>query len=217
MSRVIRYIEDNLDTAFKCGYENQASFNKAFKKQFSYTPSQVRQQMVSIDLSNIKPNPKWSMKMEAEIKQLDDIHVICARETGPYAESAGKAWARIMKFAYSNKLMHKDVRAIGISHDNPSVTEAEHIRFDACVDIDADISAADGLSKSTIAGGKYAMFLHKGAYEDFPQAYAYIFNEWLPASRHSLRDEPCFEIYLNQDPRRTKPENLRTEVYIPLA
>ena len=61
------------------------------------------------------------------------------------------------------------------------------------------------------------MFLHKGVYEGLQQSYAYIFNEWLPESGHSLRDEnTCFEIYLNRDPRKTKPENLRTEIYIPL-
>ncbi|MEZ8051404.1 GyrI-like domain-containing protein [Vibrio sp. 1F169] len=31
-----------------------------------------------------------------------------------------------------------------------------------------------------------------------------------------LRDQPCFEVYLNRDPRRTKPENLKTEIYIPI-
>jgi AraC family transcriptional regulator len=26
-----------------------------------------------------------------------------------------------------------------------------------------------------------------------------------------------FEKYLNRDPRRTKPENLRTEIYVPIS
>ncbi len=38
----------------------------------------------------------------------------------------------------------------------------------------------------------------------------------LPESHHKLRDNPCFEIYLNRDPRRAKPENLKTEIYIPI-
>lgn len=44
-----------------------------------------------------------------------------------------------------------------------------------------------------------------------------IFNEWLPDSEFNLKEsQPCFEIYLNRDPRKTKPENLKTEIYIPL-
>jgi AraC family transcriptional regulator len=66
-------------------------------------------------------------------------------------------------------------------------------------------------------GGSYAKFLHKGAYENFKDTYAYIFNEWLLESHYKLQDKLCFEIYLNRDPRKTKPENLKTEVYIPIG
>ncbi len=165
---------------------------------------------------------------------IENIQVIGARETGSYAEAAPKAWGRIMKFAYSNKLMDKNVRSIGITHDDPSVTESDNIRYDACLDFGSgigegigkdineivnndDIKNKGNLKEYTISGGSYAVFLHKGLYEGLQQSYAYIFNEWLPESGHSLRDEnTCFEIYLNRDPRKTKPENLRTEIYIPL-
>jgi AraC family transcriptional regulator len=30
-------------------------------------------------------------------------------------------------------------------------------------------------------------------------------------------ERPCFEKYLYRDPRRTKPENLRTEIWIPVV
>ncbi len=205
------------EIAFKCGYENQSSFNKAFKNQFSYTPSQVRKQGVSLNTRKIATNTEWSIQMKPEIKNIENINIICARELGSYAEAAPKAWERIMKFAYSNRLMNKNTRSIGIPHDDPNVTNPNHIRYEACIDVDADIDNEDNLTKQTLTGGKYAVFLHKGAYENFQQTYAYIFNEWLPDSNHKLRDEkPCFEVYLNRDPRRTKPENLRSQIYIPL-
>ncbi|MBL4637852.1 MAG: GyrI-like domain-containing protein [Proteobacteria bacterium] len=163
------------------------------------------------------------MKLTAEIKTIDAINVISAREIGSYPEAAPKAWGRVMKFAYGNRLMNKEVRSIGISHDDPSVTAPEQIRYDACVDIDADLKNPDfknndNLETKTISAGKYAMFLHKGSYESFAQTYSYIFNEWLPESDFQVSDDKtCFEIYLNRDPRKTKPENLKTEIYIPLA
>ncbi len=46
--------------------------------------------------------------------------------------------------------------------------------------------------------------------------YIAIFGEWLPEAGMKLREAPCFEVYLNRDPRRTKPEKLRTEIYIPI-
>jgi AraC family transcriptional regulator len=215
--RHLLYSDDSIiDIAFKCGYENQASFNKAFRKQFSFTPSQVRKQMVSVDTSRVKLTRKRSVNMKPEIVEFEEIKVISARAFGAYAEAAPEAWSQIMKFAYSNKLMKNGVRMFGISHDDPNVTEPNNIRYDACVDIDANIEKEANLRKLTVSGGTYARFLHKGPYENFQETYAYIFNEWLPESNHKLRDVPCFEIYLNKDPRRTKPENLKTEIHIPI-
>lgn len=41
--------------------------------------------------------------------------------------------------------------------------------------------------------------------------------DWVVQEGVKLRDAPLFEKYLNRDPRRTKPENLRTEIYVPIA
>jgi len=220
--KLLLYSSDSItDIAFKSGYDNQASFNKAFKNLYSCTPSQVRKQ--SVALQPLKIELRQNMTIKPEIKTIDNINVISARETGSYPEAAPKAWGRVMKFAYGNRLMNPKVRSIGISHDDPSVTAPEQIRYDACVDIDVDLKNTafknnDNLEKKIIAGGKYAMFLHQGAYENFAQTYSYIFNEWLPESNYQVKDDKtCFEIYLNRDPRKTKPENLKTEIYIPLA
>ncbi len=211
------YSDDSIiDIAYKCGYGNQASFNKAIRKQFSFTPSQVRKQMVSVDTNRVKLIRKRCVDMKPEIIKFEETNVISARAYGAYARAAPEAWSQVMKFAYSNRLMKKGVRMFGISHDDPNVTEPENIRYDACIDIEANIAKEVNLRKLTVSGGKYAKFLHKGAYENFQETYAFIFNEWLPENSHKLRDEPCFEIYLNKDPGRTKPENLKTEIYIPI-
>jgi len=214
--------ESITEIAFNAGYENQTSFNKAFKHQYSYTPSQVRKQKVSIRQQPLKLDDNRQIKMKVTITDIEDIHVICARETGSYDIAAPKAWQRIMKFGYSNRLMNKDVRSIGITHDDPKVTAANQIRYDACLDLETPptikLAPQDNLSEHTIVGGKYAVFMHMGEYQYLANTYADIFNEWLPSSRFELRDEhPCFEVYLNRDPRKTKPENLKTEIYVPLT
>jgi AraC family transcriptional regulator len=209
--------ESITDISYRCGYENQTSFNKAFKSQFLYTPSQVRKQQVSLSKITTDPILDTNMTLTPNIKTIDDIHVISARAVGPYAEAAPIAWGRIMKFSYSNKLMEKNIRSIGISHDDPKITEPNCIRYDACLDISANIENEEGLEAKIIPGGKYAIFLHKGPYEKLIQTYSYIYNQWLVNSKYSLSDDKtCFEIYLNRDPRRTKPENLKTQIYIPV-
>ncbi len=188
---------------------------KSFKKQFNYSPTQVRAKLLSLTQYQL-PKLDEDKNMKAKIVTLDEIKVIAARGVGTYEEIAPEAWGRLMKFAYGNGLMKGDVRRFGVSYDDPNITEPDKIRYDACLDLYVDISQGDNLKNMTIGGGKYAQFMHMGSYDDLDQTYHYIFNQWLPKSGHELRDDPCFDLYLNKDPRRTKPENLKTIVHVPI-
>ncbi|GHS99439.1 hypothetical protein FACS189421_09890 [Bacteroidia bacterium] len=42
-----------------------------------------------------------------------------------------------------------------------------------------------------------------------------IYAKWLPESDEKLRNYHCFEKYLN-NPDNTAPENLKTEIYVPI-
>ncbi len=65
-------------------------------------------------------------------------------------------------------------------------------------------------------GGLYAIFRHNGPYENFSQTYDQIYLHWLPSSGYELRDAPPLEFYLN-DPDSTRPENLKTDIYVPVS
>ncbi len=125
------------------------------------------------------------------------------------------AWNKVCEFAEKKKLFGYKTSFIGISHDDPEVTESEKLRYDACVTISKDVKPEGEVGVKTVEGGKYAMFLHKGPYSGFQDLYNYIYGVWLQESGVELREQPCFEKYLNS-PDKTKPENLKTEVYIPI-
>lgn len=209
--------DDIGDVSVRAGYETQSSFNKAFKAMFEQSPGAFRR------VGRVLPSFVSAMSETREktvkptFKTIEDIDLICARETGAYAEASPAAWGRIMKFAYSNRLMNSKVRLFGIPHDDPTITGEDHIRYDAGVDIKTELTLDDGLFRTTLPGGKYAVFLHKGPYENFSATYSLIYGPWLQASGETLRDSRSFEIYLNRDPRRTKPENLKTEIWVPLT
>lgn len=156
-----------------------------------------------------------SIKSEG-IHILDPIPVYYVRSTGPYAEAAEASFGALMPFLYGNKLTNQDIRCFGISHDDPNVTEAEKLRFDAAATVEVEHPVEGEVQRKNIEGGRYASFLHKGAYENLGETYDTIFSQWLPDSGEQLRDAPVFEEYLNRDPRNTKPENLRTLIYLPL-
>ena len=63
--------------------------------------------------------------------------------------------------------------------------------------------------------GRYAVFTYKGSYEHLQSVYDTIYGKFIPEMECTLRDESSAERYLN-DPCETKPEELLTEIYIPV-
>jgi AraC family transcriptional regulator len=205
--------------ALNAGYETSAAFSKAFRLHFGKNPTDFKKsKTISVDkkLLDLKFENMEVKKMQPDIRTFSDQKVLFVRKTGKYDKAASEAWSTLMKFAYSRRLMKKDTKAIGISHDDPDITPEEKIRYDACITINQDVKPEGEVGIQTINGGRYAVFLHKGPYDRLGETYKAIFTQWLPLSGEKLRDVPCFEIYLNRDPRRTKPENLRTEIHVPI-
>ena len=199
--------------ALDSGYETNSSFSKAFKKHFGVTPKEFS--------SNAKKTKGLKM-LEPKIVELEPVEVLYVRKEGAYSISAAQAWEVLMGFAYAKKIKEKknllgeDAMTFGIGHDNPNLIQEDKLRFDACLTWDDKSVTPEGeVATKTIEGGKYAMFLHKGPYENLNETYDKI-GDWIVESGAEIRDLPKFEKYLNRDPRRTKPENLRTEIYVPL-
>lgn len=159
--------------------------------------------------------------LEPKIINIESIEVLCVRHIGAYSKCE-PAWEKLMTFAYTQKikykknLMGKNSRRFGVGYDNPHTTEESKLRYDACISKDDDVPLEDGINISIIDAGKYAQFIHKGSYETLCETYNQIFHEWMSANNMTMRNTPPFEEYLNRDPRRTKPENLKTLIYIPI-
>jgi AraC family transcriptional regulator len=156
--------------------------------------------------------------MEPEIRTIDPMPVLFVRRTGPYGEAAAEAFAALCDFAGPFGLLGPTSRLLGISHDNPTITDPSQLRFDACVTVEREVRAvrlSGQAGLKTVAGGRYAVFLHVGAYDSLPQTYDEILNSWLPASQEQRREEPCFELYLNS-PDEAKANDLRTEIWLPI-
>ena len=200
--------------ALNAGFSTPSAFNKAFKDFFQTNPSKYKKQnLQEKDFSVIKPTEI--------IENMKPIEVYSLRHVGDY-NKMGNAFERLMKWAYTHKIKNKknimgpDASAYSFSYDDPNVTDVDKLRSDVCISASDDVEIDDGIVRQTIAGGKYAVFLHKGEYFKLKQTYSDIFLSYIKENDTQLRDVPVFVEYLNRDPRRTKPENLRTLIYIPL-
>lgn len=199
------------------GYNTPAAFSKAFQQHFGVAPSTYRQQP-PIE-TTMKPNAPLSAAtlpvVKPQLVQLPERRVVFVRRVGSYAQAAEAAWPAICQFAYSRRLVEKGRLFIGISHDSPDITPEDQLRYDACITVNRPVKPEGEVGVQTIPGGAYAVFLHRGPYEGLSRTYDAIFGHWLPASGRQLRDEPCYEVYLNA-PGRTKPANLKTQIHVPL-
>ena len=217
------------DEAFNAGYETVESFSRAFKKMFGCPPSKYLERHWEELYTRIPGEVHYlpdsarsgyiitfskETEMDVTIKQIDPMRVAFVRHIGPYIECA-KAWNTVCDWAQKNGVFNGEFKTIGICYDDPQVTPADKIRYDACLTVADTVEGEGEVGIQTIEGGEYAMVLHKGPYENLEKTYATLMGKWLPESGREYGGGVDFELYVNS-PDQTPPEELLTEVYMPL-
>jgi len=91
-----------------------------------------------------------------------------------------------------------------------------HTAFEkwAAVEVADFTNLPAGMETYTLQGGLYAVFIHKGKPETFPQTWKQIFMDWMPASGYELDAREHFEV-LGQKYQRDS-DNSEEEVWIPI-
>ena len=206
------------DVAFQVGYESPAAFNKAFKRRFSVTPTVFRSSKTEFKQ---KCNPKEqqlimdNLTTQPEWKTLDQTQVIFVQRIGNYHQAASEAWTSVCTFAGPKGLIHNDSDFYGICYDDPSVTEAEKCRYEACIVVNRPVEPEGEVGVKQLRNGKYAVFTLTGSYDLLKNAYDYIYAAWMAESKVELDHSPVMEKYLNS-PDTTPEDQLITEIWIPV-
>lgn len=216
--------------AFEAGYDSHEAFTRAFRAQFGESPSRFRARRSAPPLiaspsgvhfsaagrvNRYKTSTKGLKTMNVQIKKIEPMRVAFVRHVGPYIQCE-KAWEKLCGWAGPKGLLGPGARFLGVSYDDPSVTPPDKIRYDACVTVKDNVRPEGEIGVQVIAGGEYAVTLHQGPYQNLEKTYAQIMGEWLPRSGREASPAPCFEVYLNS-PQNTPPEELLTEIHLPLA
>lgn len=105
---------------------------------------------------------------------------------------------------------------IGLSFDNPTITDPQNCRFYACFTVDREVKPQGAFGLQKISGGMYAIFTLKGSYSGLLDMYYNIYIRWLPQSGYRLRRGYAFEKYLNS-PNNVSDDDILTEIYIPVS
>ncbi len=218
-----------LALALDAGYDSHEAFTRAFRAVMGQSPSAFRARCraqpkgpspagVHFGLARLPdgfvPHTNGGETMEVSIKRLQPLRVAFVRHIGPYSQ-CGSAWETLCRRLGSQGRIGPDAKFIGLSYDDPDVTPAERLRYDACVPVSPAVEPEGEVGVQVIEGGEYAMTLHRGPYERLAETYARLCGQWIPRSGRTVRAAPALELYLNHA-ENTPPADLATEIYMPL-
>jgi len=207
----LRSTDMTLDVlADRAGYNSQQSLSKAFKKYFGIPPSIYK---TTKGETNGKPFADLSLR----ICKISSKHVLYIRIMDEYGspEVYSNAWRKLYTYSVLNNLFNESSESLGISFDDPSVTDSGKCRFYACISIKEPVKPSGVFGYKNIDGGLYAIFTQKGSYQGLHDLYKNIWFNWLPSSNYKMRRGVFFEKYLN-NPSTVKEEDILTEIYIPI-
>jgi len=215
-AKLIRYTDLPVsEIAYRVGYDIPASLSKAFKQQYGISPIEYRNNK---DFTIMKTEKK-DIQLKIKGPKLMDItskQAIYINFSGQYGSlDFGGTWQRLWHFVKEHKLFSAGMEHIAIYHDDPKVTESDKLRTDICLTIKKEMKPQGDIGVKEIKGGRFARFLYQGVYNNLDAVYDTIYLQLLPENNLKLRDYHCFEKYLNH-PDKTKPEKLKTEIYIPI-
>jgi AraC family transcriptional regulator len=198
--------------AKQSSYPNVQSFTRIFAAAYGLPPARYRKEGGPFSLA--APLIRNKKMYPIEIKTIPAIPLLSVAHTGSYM-GINQAFDLIASNAKARQLFSADTRWIGIFLDDPCFVAEEKLRSKACISIPPGTGQSTPFMREEISSGKYAVLSYKGSYSDMKAVYQWLYGEWLSASGEELADTPVFEEYRN-NPRDTAPNELLTDIYLPL-
>jgi AraC family transcriptional regulator len=155
---------------------------------------------------------------DVKVLTLEPMDLLAVSHVGSYMK-IGDAFYTLAQWLGERKVRTSGSRMVGIFYDDPTQVEESKLHSKAAIHLahETDVEVISPVEKLQLRGGDHAMLLHKGPYQDLGKSWMWFYNDWLPQSgRTPDFSTPSFEVYMNT-PEEAAPEDLRTELYIPLA
>lgn len=192
------------EVARDAGYGSVPAFTRAFRAAYGQTPAAFRR----------RRRQPLEPAMPVEIRDCPPLRIACMTHKGP-APEIGRTFDRLMAWAGPKGLALPDSLGVAVYLSDMATTPPAQQTALAGLTVDAAFEADGTVGVFDVQGGLYAVLPHRGPYATLGQSYDALFA-WLTGSPHRPAHAPCVEVNLN-DPRRTAPEDLLTEIRLPLV
>ena len=213
--------------ALDCGFDGGPGLAKAMRRELGLSPSAARKALTDPRLAMAPvqaPTHHFRRKtmLTPSFRELPQQKTLCATERGmvnnEMSAAAQKAFGRLIPAAQALGVLQRQLGCLGVCPDVPKGPNDPEMRFVAAFVFDGAAPAVgdSGLTIDAMAPGRFAVFRHVGPYTTLWQTWQAVYRDWVPRSGTALRDAPPYERYEN-DPTQVPPEQLITDIYVPIA
>lgn len=223
--------------AFDAGYDTHEAFTRSFHDAYGRPPSTFRLSTGERETCARPPQAQLAARsgihfgstanlhsirfirgvttMNVTVEKMPALRLATVPHTGPY-NRISEAFQRLGAVASRADLLRDGAMMLAMYYDDPETTPTEQLRADAGVTVPDDLPLPAEVVEKRLPAGRYARTTHLGPYTTLGDTWARLLGEWLPGSGHRVGDSPSYEVYRNT-PADTRPEELRTDLYIPLV
>ena len=125
--------------------------------------------------------------------------VAYVRYTGRYqglGEVFSELYSRLLAWAEPRGLIGQGTPLFNLYHDDPSLTDDDHLRVSVCVPVPADTPPEGQVGRMSIPAGAVASGRFELGLNDYPEAWYAMAAGWLPEGGYEPDDRLPFERYV---------------------
>lgn len=194
------------------GYLNLGSFSRAFTEAYGKSPAAFRKAGCHLPSRPDFQTGAYPM-YPVTLREEPSRRLIGFAHNGDY-HLIGKEFEAFGALCETRGLWPQMGPLAALYYDDPGSTPKAELRSFAGGEFHGE-AVPEGMEERHLEGGKVAVLTYTGPYSGISAAYHSMFGNWLPGSGEEPADSPCYERYLN-NPRETAPEELLTEICLPL-
>lgn len=205
-----------LRIALDSGFATHETFTRAFVRRFDISPSEFRAvlkeyravvdgMLASETFDGFTDETPLTLRFDMQktpvtVQRAPGRHLLFARHYGyEHLIAPGRTflslWDDLFAFADQHGIDYSPDVLIGITHDDPYVTDEPRIRFDAGIQVSEPHRPSHPFGYRWLPPQLCVVRSHSGGLEQIAKTFATIGVDWLPSRGYGLATAPPFEVY----------------------
>jgi effector-binding domain-containing protein len=162
-------------------------------------------------LADLSAQEETQKKEFVSVKEVSPFSYCCIPHKGPFTEIEGII-GQLTHSVQEQKVALAGTM-IGVYYNSPDMVKPEELVWEMGFPVPAQTEVKAPLEKKEWKFKLICSAVHKGPYEETSQTVSKMY-EWMQAKK-LMPAGPVLERYLTMPTPETKPEDLRTEVWVP--